>query len=311
MCGTLNGISDALTGAADAVGLKDAGDSITEGLGIQGPGDLLADFDDALYDVGVRWDSVGQIAAVAGAVYTGGVLAGSWGQGGWLANALGVNGATAAGATGTFGSTATGSAASMITNPAVAGQYAADLAAMGVGESAIATELAASGLSSAAAGEIAMGTQLGLQGSQLSSLAAGSMTPTVAATPSMMGYVNSGIQSVKDAGSWVGDKLGLTGATNPVTNPATNPLTNPANGAGGFLSNPMVQYGLVQAGGQMVSGIGAAMSADEKLKQERDLIEQQRQIAEDSRQRRSYWSSVVDARNRALAQRGLIGSNMA
>lgn len=283
MCGTIDGISDALTGAADAVGLKDAGDSITEGLGIRGPGDLLADFDDALYDVGVRWDSVGQIAAVAAAVYTGGVMAGAWGQGGWLANTLGVQGATA-GATSTLGSTATGAAA------AAGKSQAAMLAAQTAGFGAEGAAMTGQALASATGGAASLTNAGIMAGYSGNALAAGELGAAYG------GLTNAGAQGVG---------LASTGYS-PVASAKKSAIESSS-----FLSNPAVQYGLVQAGGQMIGGIGAAMSADEKLKQERDLINEQRQIAEDSRQRRSYWSSVVDARNRALAQRGLIGSNMA
>jgi hypothetical protein len=292
MCGVIDSVSDGLTGLAKSVGLKDAGDSLTKSLGIRGVGDLLGDFDDALYDAGVRWDSVGQIAAVAATIYTGGVLSGAWGQGGWLANTLGVGGQAAAGAeAATTASTIT----STISNPAVAAQYATDLAAFGASETAIAGELAASGLSSAAAGEVAMGTQMGLQGSQLASLASGSMTPMATAPSSVMGYVNAGVHNAKNA-------LGLIDNTLPSLSGApASATTAAAPASSSFWSNPLVQYGGMQMAGNMMSGMAQAQSAEEQYQRQQEEIRRQEAL-------RNYTPGLTVARNNF--RQGIIGGQM-
>jgi len=50
-------------------------------------------------------------------------------------------------------------------------------------------------------------------------------------------------------------------------------ITNPNAAAGGFLDNPMVQFGLVNTAGQMIGGYAAGEAEQERLDQEREQYE--------------------------------------
>lgn len=312
MCGTLDSLSDGLTGLSKSVGLKDLGDSVTEGLGIRGVGDLLADFDDALYDIGVRWDSVGQIAAVSAAVYTGGVMAGAWGQGGWLANTLGV--------TSTAGSTMTGAAAAEAAGAASQGSMlAAQTAAFGAEGAAMTGQALASATGGAAslanagvmasyggnalaAGELGAAygglTNAGAQGLGMASTGyapIGSAAESAISNPSLFG----GSSATYDAaGNLVSTQTGgLLGGTKTVAGQAA------AAGSGGWFSNPLVQATALQMGGNMVSGMAQAQAAEEKYQRELEEAERIRKL-------KSNWASLGQARQTALARRGIIAGNM-
>lgn len=288
MCGNpFEAASDFLTGAADTVGLKDLGDSVTEGLGIRGVGDLLADFDDALYDMGVRWDSVGQIAAVAAAVYTGGVMAGAWGQGGWLANTLGV--------TSTAGSTMTGAAAAEAAGAASQGSMlAAQTAAFGAEGAALTGQALATATGGAASatnaalmanygGNALMSGELGAAyggltnaGAQGVGMASTGYAPlNTAAQTAMASPGLSGSSVVYDTmGNVVGVNQGsILGGTTSVGAGATGAATG-----GGWFSNPLVQATALQMGGQMIAGMGTAAKEEELLNKQLEEKERLRKL---------------------------------
>ena len=302
MCGTLDSISDGLTGLSKAVGLKDLGDSVTEGLGIRGVGDLLADFDDALYDMGVRWDSVGQIAAVAAAIYTGGVMAGAWGQGGWLANTLGVTSTTTAGAGAT--AAAGSSQAAMLAGQTAA--FGAEGAALTGQALASATGGAASATNAALmanyGGNALMSGELGAAyggltnaGAQGVGMASTGYAPlNTAAQTAMASPGLSGSSVVYDTmGNVVGVNQGsILGGTTSVGAGATGAATG-----GGWFSNPLVQATALQMGGQMIAGMGTAAKEEELLN---------KQLAEKERLRKlQTWVSYAPPKSA-----GLISSRM-
>lgn len=283
MCGTLDSLSDGLTGLSKSVGLKDLGDSVTEGLGIRGVGDLLADFDDALYDMGVRWDSVGQIAAVAAAIYTGGVYAGAWGQGGWLANTLGVTSTTTAGAGATAG--AGSSQAAMLAGQTAA--FGAEGAALTGQALATATGGAASATNAALmanyGGNALMSGELGAAyggltnaGAQGVGMASTGYAPlNTAAQTAMASPGLSGSSVVYDTmGNVVGVNQGsILGGTTSVGAGATGAATG-----GGWFSNPLVQATALQMGGQMIAGMGTAAKEEELLNKQLEEKERLRKL---------------------------------
>ena len=207
---------------------------------VEGVGDFLGNIVDEVGEFGERLgfgEDFGRFIAIAGIAvggYMGGEALGFWGE------------SAVAAPVAESGSVLAGEGAVMGGGEALAGEALATDAAIasGVpleGAAAAVPEVATAAIPEAAAGSTGMLTEGGRM----------AVNMPAAASPEML----------------AADQMSLaTGGTG--LGPAA-----PAAAEGGFLSNPMVQFGLVNTAGQMIGGYAAGEAEQERLDQEREQYE--------------------------------------